>query len=129
MKPAEIFTCSIYGLECSGTRLARHGSRSLAAALFCLFVGFGSGFATANTGNEVNEVGAVVAAQNQMININTADAATLAAGLQGVGVARAEEIIRYREAYGVFSSPDELTDVKGIGQATLDRNRAVITLE
>lgn len=128
MKQAKGLTCSIYGLEGSGG-LARHGSKSLAAALFCLFVGLGSGFATANTESEANEVGAVAAAQTQMININTADAATLAAGLQGVGVARAEEIIRYREAYGVFSSPDELTDVKGIGQATLNRNRAVITLE
>jgi competence protein ComEA len=63
------------------------------------------------------------------VNINTADAQTLAATLKGVGEARALEIIRYREAYGPFSSVDELAEVKGIGQATVDRNRAVITLE
>ncbi len=63
------------------------------------------------------------------VNINTADAQALAAGLKGVGESRAMEIVRYREAYGPFSSVDELAEVKGIGQATLDRNRALITLE
>jgi competence protein ComEA len=63
------------------------------------------------------------------VNINTADAQALASGLKGVGEARAEEIVRYREAYGPFSSVDELAEVKGIGQSTVDRNRAVITLE
>ena len=63
------------------------------------------------------------------VNINTADAQALAAGLKGVGEARAMEIIRYREAYGPFSSVDELAEVKGIGKSTVDRNRAVITLE
>lgn len=64
-----------------------------------------------------------------VVNINTADAQTLAASLKGVGEARAVEIVRYREAYGPFSSVDELAEVKGIGLSTVDRNRAVITLE
>jgi competence protein ComEA len=63
------------------------------------------------------------------VNINTADAATLAASLKGIGTSRAEEIVRYREAYGPFKSVDELTDVKGIGKSTLEGNRAIITLE
>ena len=63
------------------------------------------------------------------VNINTADAQTLAAGLKGVGHSRAEEIVRYREAYGPFASADELTEVKGIGKSTLDKNRKLITLE
>ena len=63
------------------------------------------------------------------VNINTADAQALAAGLKGVGEARALEIVRYREAYGPFSSVDELAEVKGIGQSTVDNNRAVITLD
>ena len=69
------------------------------------------------------------AATVNAVNINAADAQTLAASLKGVGEARAMEIVRYRETYGPFSSVDELAEVKGIGQATLDRNRAVITLE
>ncbi|MGB1142054.1 MAG: ComEA family DNA-binding protein [Halioglobus sp.] len=65
----------------------------------------------------------------QQVNINTADAAALAAGLKGVGQARAEEIVRYREAFGPFASPDELMEVKGIGRSTLELNRTLITLE
>jgi competence protein ComEA len=64
-----------------------------------------------------------------LVNINTADAQTLAAGLKGVGEARAAEIVRYRETYGPFASAEELEEVKGIGKSTLDMNRDVITLE
>jgi competence protein ComEA len=63
------------------------------------------------------------------VNINTADATALAAGLKGVGQSRALEIVRYREAYGPFSTVDELAEVKGIGQSTLEKNRTVITLD
>jgi len=63
------------------------------------------------------------------VNINTADAPTLAASLKGVGESRAMEIVRYREAYGPFESVDELVEVTGIGNATLEANRALITLE
>lgn len=97
----------------------------LLAILLCL--GLVPGLAMADTGTEPPAVAA--ATQAQLVNINTADAATLAAGLRGVGLSRAEDIIRYRETYGPFGTVDELVDVKGIGQATLDNNRAVITLE
>ncbi|MEM8561725.1 MAG: ComEA family DNA-binding protein [Pseudomonadota bacterium] len=63
------------------------------------------------------------------VNINTADADAIASTLKGVGNARAQEIVRYREQYGPFVSVDELTDVKGIGKSTLEDNRARITLE
>ena len=63
------------------------------------------------------------------VNINSADAETLAAVLQGVGQSRAREIVRYRESYGPFSAIEELADVKGIGQSTLEQNKQVITLE
>jgi competence protein ComEA len=64
-----------------------------------------------------------------MVNINSADAQTLAANLKGVGEVRAAEIVRHRETYGPFASAEELIEVKGIGQSTLDLNRDVITLE
>jgi competence protein ComEA len=63
------------------------------------------------------------------VNINTADAHTLAASLKGVGEARATEIVRYRETYGPFASAEELTEVKGIGPSTLEMNRDAITVE
>lgn len=97
----------------------------LLAMLLCL--GLAPGPTLAETATEPPVVAA--AAEAKLVNINTADAATLAAGLRGVGLSRAEDIIRYRETYGPFATVEELADVKGIGQATLDNNRAVITLE
>lgn len=67
--------------------------------------------------------------QAATVNINKADASALAAGLKGVGMSRAQDIVRYREAYGPFASVEELTEVKGVGASTLEKNRAVITLD
>ena len=63
------------------------------------------------------------------VNINTADAPTLAAGLTGVGPSRAEDIVRYREAFGPFTTVEQLAEVKGVGPSTLEKNRARITLD
>lgn len=58
------------------------------------------------------------------INLNVADAPTLQRELTGIGEAKAEAIVAYRETNGPFKSVDELLEVKGIGKALLDRNRA-----
>lgn len=63
------------------------------------------------------------------VNINSANAQALAQGLKGVGLSRAQEIVRYRETFGPFASIDELVEVKGVGLSTLEKNRAVLTLE
>lgn len=55
------------------------------------------------------------------ININTASAKEIAAGLNGVGPKTAERIVAYRKENGKFSSVDSLTDVKGIGPKTLSK--------
>ena len=65
----------------------------------------------------------------ELVNINAADVQTLVTQLKGVGPARAQEIVRHRETFGPFASTDELIEVKGIGQSTLDMNRSRITLE
>lgn len=57
------------------------------------------------------------------VNLNTADAQTLQKELSGIGRAKAEAIVAYREANGAFASVDELLEVKGIGKALLDKNR------
>ncbi|RYZ87302.1 MAG: competence protein ComE [Moraxellaceae bacterium] len=62
------------------------------------------------------------------VNINTADAATLAAALNGIGIKKAEAIIAHREQLGKFTSAEQLLEVKGIGKATLDKNRDKIKL-
>lgn len=70
-----------------------------------------------------------VAAQAQTVNINEADAETLARELVGVGPSRAEAIVRYREEFGPFFTAEDLTQVKGIGPAVVDKNRERIALE
>ena len=64
-----------------------------------------------------------------VVNINSADAKTLAQKLEGIGQTRAEEIVRYREAYGPFFAVEDLLEVRGVGKATLDNNRERIALE
>lgn len=62
------------------------------------------------------------------VDINTASATQIAAALNGIGAAKAEAIVAYREANGPFIAVDQLTDVKGIGPATVDKNRTLILL-
>lgn len=64
----------------------------------------------------------------QTVNINTADAATIAGTLTGVGMRKAEAIVEYREAHGPFKTVDELVNVKGIGSKTLEKLRPMIAL-
>jgi competence protein ComEA len=61
------------------------------------------------------------------IDINTADASMLAQGLTNVGPRRAEAIVAYRQQHGPFLRVEDLTRVKGIGTATVERNRQRMT--
>ena len=63
------------------------------------------------------------------VNVNTADAETISAELQGVGISKALAIVDYRKAHGPFKSVDDLTLVKGIGERTVEINRANILLK
>jgi competence protein ComEA len=68
------------------------------------------------------------AAMPSTVNINTADAATLADRLNGIGLKKAQEIVSFREKNGPFKSIDDLVNVTGIGAATLEKNRNLISL-
>jgi competence protein ComEA len=57
--------------------------------------------------------------ESKKININTASASELES-LSGVGPSKAASIIAYREANGPFSSFDQLLEVRGIGQKTIE---------
>ena len=70
-----------------------------------------------------------MAKKAQVVNINEADAETLARELVGVGQSRAEAIVRYREEFGPFFTADDLAQVKGIGPAVVEKNRERIALE
>jgi len=62
------------------------------------------------------------------ININTADAKTLDNGLLGVGPAKAEAIVAWRKQKGPFKAIAELSAVKGMGPALIERNKDRISL-
>lgn len=68
------------------------------------------------------------AAEPNKININTASAEELAS-LNGIGKAKAEAIVAYRQQIGEFKSIEEITLVKGIGPAILDKNKELLSLE
>jgi competence protein ComEA len=57
------------------------------------------------------------------VDINTADAVTLARELADVGLVKAEAIVAYRVAHGPFASFDDLAKVKGIGPRVIEENR------
>lgn len=62
------------------------------------------------------------------VNINQASAAELSAGIVGIGAARAEAVVAWREINGPFKSIDDLALVKGVGQKTVDKNRDRLTV-
>ncbi|MGA8262230.1 MAG: helix-hairpin-helix domain-containing protein [Arenicellales bacterium] len=63
------------------------------------------------------------------VNINKADAATLAKSLSGVGAVTSKEIVAYRKKNGAFKKPEDLMNVNGIGQKTFDANKKDIRVK
>lgn len=71
--------------------------------------------------------GAIIADQNNKININTASAAELEQ-LSGIGQAKAQAIVDYREENGDFTSIEEIKEVKGIGEGIFENIKDMITV-
>lgn len=66
--------------------------------------------------------------EGERIPVNTADVYELDR-LPGIGPAKAQAIVTYREEHGPFQSTDQLLEVSGIGQATLEGLLDYITLD
>ncbi len=66
--------------------------------------------------------GFAAAETSEVVNINTADAETIARVLNGVGLKKAEAIVQHRETHGRFDSAADLTVVKGIGESIVRKN-------
>ena len=64
---------------------------------------------------------------NQKVNINTAGAEELMT-LTGIGEARAEDILRYRQEHGAFRSIEEIMNVSGIKDAAFQKIKDDITV-
>ncbi len=62
------------------------------------------------------------------INLNTATATELQT-ISGIGAKRAQDIIDYREANGGFTSVEELKNVSGIGDKTLEKLKSEVSID
>lgn len=67
-------------------------------------------------------------AQAGSVNINQADATVLSTELNGIGEKKAQAIIDYRTQHGPFNSLEDLQNVKGISDKTIEKNRDKMTL-
>ncbi|QCT20142.1 competence protein ComEA [Jejubacter calystegiae] len=73
-------------------------------------------------------VPALITASESQISINTASAEELAEALNGIGLKKAQSIVRYREENGQFASIDDLRSVPGVGNALVERNLSRLKL-
>ncbi len=69
------------------------------------------------------------AGQQRSIDLNSASAEQLASVLVGVGAAKAQATIRYRDEVGSFRSAEELEEVRGIGPRIVKRNKTGIQVK
>ncbi|WGP00363.1 helix-hairpin-helix domain-containing protein [Saccharophagus degradans] len=111
-------------------RFLKAGSAMLAV---CAFLAVGQAVAApkAETEQPKAEIEQPAAETQQVVNtvnINKADAEAIAAALVGVGKAKAEAIVAYRAQHGEFTSIEQLAEVKGIGEATVAKNKSRLTL-
>ncbi|WP_370694155.1 ComEA family DNA-binding protein [Oceanobacter sp. 1_MG-2023] len=82
-----------------------------------------------SSGNTPSAVEATTTtAMASKININTASVDALT-HLQGIGTVKAEAIVRYRQENGPFNSIEDLAQVRGIGSATIEKNRWLVTTQ
>lgn len=63
------------------------------------------------------------------VNINTAPASEIAMALSGVGQSKAEAIVQYRKENGKFKKAADIVQVKGIGNATYEKNKDDILIK
>ncbi|MUV39572.1 ComE operon protein [Lentibacillus sp. JNUCC-1] len=69
--------------------------------------------------NAMDAVGVSASSQADKVRINYADKAEVET-LPGIGPSKAAAIIAHREEHGLFRTVEDLLEVSGIGEKTLD---------
>lgn len=77
---------------------------------------------------EGGSAGSMQGEKNTKVNLNTATEADLQT-ISGIGAKRAADIIAYREANGGFKTVDDLNNVSGIGDKTMESLRPYVTVD
>lgn len=98
----------------------------LVKLVFCFLLSFGVMFSSTSYAKRSAKPATThqaIIKKSTKVNLNTADATTLAKQVNGFGPKRAEAIVKYREANGPFKSFDELVKVKGIGKKFMAKKR------
>jgi len=96
-------------------------TRIMTAALLALALGVGTAAAQASRPT------APAVSAEAPVNLNTATPAQLET-LPGIGPAMAQRIVEYRQETGGFKKVEELMNVRGIGEASFLRLKALITI-
>lgn len=79
-------------------------------------------------GETVEDFNSTESSDSKKVNLNTATVDELVQ-LSHIGPKKAEAIIEYRDEHGPFQSVDQLANVPGIGEKTIDRFRDQVTVE
>lgn len=80
------------------------------------------------TSEEAQELAQEAAAAKGLVNINTAGLEELCT-LPGIGEARAQDIITYREQHGAFQRAEDIMKVSGIKQNAYEKLKSQITVK
>ena len=70
--------------------------------------------------------GAAFSYDAQEVNINSADAQSIAQSLNGIGLKKAQAIVAWRTEHGNFTEISSIEQIKGIGQKTVEKNKEYI---
>ena len=130
MRPDRWFAAAGGGGAAAAGRLAFGavgGGAVIAGGCAALFVFFSSSIlADGHAGEAKPEM---MMLEPIMVNINNASSEDIAVHLKGIGLKTAQAIIDYRNENGDFSSPEDIMNVKGIGEHTFETNKDMIVVE
>ncbi|GIU44908.1 hypothetical protein TUM4438_17210 [Shewanella sairae] len=95
----------------------------LSVLLLCVF----TIYPVESIAKPVSQASEKAAQQVKLVKLNSATVEELSA-LHGVGEAKAAAIVEYRKVNGKFDSIEQLTEVKGIGEKFIQKNRSQLSL-